>query len=633
MLFSRLPHALSILPLAYAPAVSADHADGESGFLYFLPSIDLLIIFSVIGLIALYRQFKKPSATPKAAKVDSNLSAILSEALNHSGASMAITNRVGQIEYANKAFYTNLGFGSEDLIGKSIDIIAPIHSAEHATFGIDCLKENWSGEVLCARKDHSLVWNTLTVSAIRDAKGFVTNYVISAINVSDLKAANQEMETLALFDPLTGLANRRLFEDRLDIALSNLKRHNNSVALLYLDLDKFKQINDTLGHQAGDELLVTVAKRIKSCVREQDTVARLGGDEFTVMLNNLSEIDKIRAIAKSILNALKKPIKLGSNEVIISTSIGISIAPNDSKCSETLMKNADLALYRAKENGRDCYHFFTRELNVRANRLVQIENDLREAIENDQLHLVYQPQINLQTGEVSSIEALLRWTHPEKGPIKPADFLGVAEETGMILDIGYWVIRTAVKDIKHIIEKTGKNLRVSVNLSTRQLTDKSLAYQIEQILNDHNLGAEHLELELTEESIMKKGTDLVAQLCSLKECGVTITIDDYGSGYSSLNYLNQLPVNLLKIDQRFVEKIPHDLHAMEVASAVVAIAHKLGLKVIAEGVENIDQRDYLMINGCDFAQGYYFSRPMTQDNLIQILSDDEGSDEPEAIGF
>ncbi|KZZ71174.1 hypothetical protein A3765_15000 [Oleiphilus sp. HI0130] len=392
---------------------------------------------------------------------------------------------------------------------------------------------------------------------------------------------------------------------------------------MFLDLDQFKRINDTLGHQAGDELLVTIAERLKTCVRKQDTVARLGGDEFTILLNDVSNNDKIAAIAEHILTILKKPIKLGKHEVIISTSIGITIAPTDSTSSETLMRNADMALYKAKERGRDGFCFFTEELNVRASHLMEIEHEMRHALENDEFYLHYQPQVDLKTNQIQSVEALIRWRHPTKGEISPVDFISIAEETGLIIPIGDWVMKKACSEIQQLNENTGLNIRVAVNLSTRQFTDLKLVNTVVEALEQAGMDAKNLELEVTESMLMEDMETVIDQLNRIKAAGSTVTIDDFGSGYSSFSYLKSLPVDILKVDREFVRDVPDDLNAMEITSAIIAVAHKLNLKVVAEGVEDIDQRDFLNINRCDYAQGYLFSRPLGYADLRKFFLEDQ----------
>ena len=590
-----------------------------------MASAGLATLFGILCFV-LFRLNARLQSNIQQHEETEQLMSKLSSAVTNSGSSIVITSRIGTIEYVNDKFCQITGYQRNEVINKSISILKPNSEQctnERCALDGDFLQQqdSWEGEILCSKKDGSVFWNTITISAVYNKKKNVSSYVLSAVDVTALKEATQKMEHLALFDSLTGLANRRLFIDRLHNSILNARRHEKITALFFLDLDQFKRINDTLGHQAGDQLLLTVADRLKSCVRKQDTVARLGGDEFTILLNDISETDKISSIAQTILDTLKEPIRLGKHEVIVSTSIGITLAPTDSIDSETLMKNADLALYMAKENGRDGYHFFTEELNLRANKLLEIESELREAIKNGDFYLNYQPQINLKTGEISSVEALIRWEHPTKGDVSPADFIPIAEETGLIVPIGEWVLNNACKEISQLNAITGRSLRVAVNLSPRQFDDPELGKVISKALEYSNLSAENLEVEVTESMLMNDIDSVIAQLTNIKATGSTVTIDDFGSGYSSLSYLKSLPVDILKIDQSFVYDIPEDLNAMEIASAVIAVAHKLNLKVVAEGVENIDQRDFLVINKCDYAQGYFFSRPLTFKHLHDFFSE------------
>lgn len=606
---------VGLTPLAFADSDSLMKEDSIT-LIKLLVSTGLATAFGTMCFI-LYRLNKRLQKNIQAREATELMMSKLSSAVTNSGSSIVITDAQGLIEYVNQKFCRLTGYLHHEVIGKSIAILSPKNHLDGDICILDseCLQTNWEGEVLCARKDRTEFWNAITVSAVFDKHKTITNYVLSAVDVTALKEANQKMEHLALFDSLTGLANRRLFIDRLHQSILTARRHGKITALFFMDLDHFKRINDTLGHHAGDQLLLTISDRLKACVRKQDTVARLGGDEFTILLNDVSDTDSIAAIANQILVALKEPVRLGKHEIIVSTSIGITLAPTDSVCSETLMKNADLALYMAKENGRDSYYFFTEDLNIRAGKLLLIENELRQAIQNGEFHLHYQPQINLKTGEISSVEALIRWTHPEKGEIPPSEFISVAEETGLIVQIGEWVLRNACAQIQSLQQITGKELRVAVNLSPRQFNDPKLVSIVSEVLQETQLPAHNLEIEVTESMLMQNIDTVIDQLNSIKSTGSTITIDDFGSGYSSLSYLKSLPVDILKIDQEFVADIPENLSAMEIASAVIAIAHKLNLKVIAEGVESIDQRDFLVINKCDYAQGYFFSKPLSFENL------------------
>lgn len=548
----------------------------------------------------------------------------LSSAVTNSGSSIIITDQRGVIEYVNQKFTLVSGYMPEEVIGQTLEILNPEQTSDidaENVWSPKCLQSSWEGKLLSRHKDGHEFWSAITVSAVRNKLGQITNYVVAAVDITELTEANRKMQQLALFDSLTGLANRRLFMDRLNNALASCRRQGSSLALLFLDLDQFKRINDTMGHDAGDLLLLTIADRLKSCVREKDTVSRLGGDEFTVLLTDVKDTYSVTHVAQQILKALKQPIKLHKHEVIVSTSIGITLAPADSSQAETLMKNADLALYRAKECGRDRYHFFTEELNIQALRHLVLEQELRAAHRDDEFTLAFQPQVDLRTESVISVEALLRWNHPERGLVSPDDFITVAEETGLIIPIGRWVLRSACMQVKMIHELTGRPLKVAVNLSTRQFRDPHLEQTISEVLAESGLSPEFLELEVTESMLMDDIEKVIEQLSRIKATGVTITIDDFGSGYSSLSYLKRLPVDILKVDRQFVQDIPDDISDMEITSAVIAVAHKLNLKVIAEGVEDIDQRDFLVINKCDFAQGYFYSKPLTFEELYQYLQE------------
>jgi len=613
--------------LMYAQVAGADSllpsGQEATALIKLLITAGLATLFGCMCFV-LYRLNTRLQKNIQSHQATEHMMSKLSSAVTNSGASIIITNHLGMIEYVNDKFCSITGYEQTEVINRPVSLLRPSSDdCKNSPCILDSeylLKsESWEGEILCSKKDNSEFWNAITISAVYDKEKEITNYVLSAVDVTALKDATKKMEHLALFDALTGLANRRLFIDRLHQSILNARRHKKMTALFFLDLDQFKRINDTLGHHAGDQLLLTVADRLKSCVRQQDTVARLGGDEFTILLNDVADIDKISSIAQHILETLKEPVRLGKHEVIVSTSIGITLAPNDSICSETLMKNADLALYMAKENGRDGYHFFTEALNIRANKLLETENELREAIKQGDFHLNYQPQINLKTGEIASVEALIRWDHPEKGAISPADFIPVAEETGLIVQIGEWVLNKACSEISELNRITGKSLRVAVNLSPRQFDDPKLVGIVANALSASGLESQNLEIEVTESMLMSDIDTVISKLNSIKSTGSTITIDDFGSGYSSLSYLKSLPVDILKIDQSFVSDIPDDLSAMEIASAVIAVAHKLNLKVVAEGVENIDQRDFLVINRCDYAQGYFFSRPLSFEQIHEFF--------------
>ena len=445
-----------------------------------------------------------------------------------------------------------------------------------------------------------------------------SGFLGSISDMSELKSAQRQLEQMALYDPLTKLSNRHLFRNRLEKAIKQSQRTNKKLALLFLDIDHFKRINDTLGHDQGDELLRAIAHRLRFCTRPSDTVARLGGDEFTILVPEISHQQQADAIAKKVLDVLKVPIRLTGQEIIISSSIGVAIGPDKNDDANILMKNADLAMYRAKEAGRDNYQFFSIEMNVAIQRQLKIENELRLALQNDEFELYYQPKVKLDTQQVFGFEALIRWNHPTRGVVAPNDFISIAEDTGQIIPIGEWVIKNACENIERFINfgLIPKDGHIAINLSARQFHAPNLVQYIKDMIESRHINPANLELEITESLIMDNVESAIATLTQLKDLGTFLAIDDFGTGYSSLSYLKRLPIQILKVDRSFIMDIPHDKDDMEITAAVIAMAHKLGLKVVAEGVEDKDQLDFLKRNKCDYIQGYYFGKPTPISELL-----------------
>jgi diguanylate cyclase (GGDEF)-like protein/PAS domain S-box-containing protein len=441
----------------------------------------------------------------------------------------------------------------------------------------------------------------------------------TAFDVTERKQAEEQIKHIAYQDALTGLPNRRLFSDRLQMAVAQAHRLGQRLAVLFLDLDRFKVINDSLGHTIGDQLLQAVAERLLASVREGDTVARLGGDEFTLIFPGMARAVDVAKVADKILEALRQPFRLGERELFVTGSIGISLYPEDGDDPEALVKNADTAMYRAKDQGRDTYQLYTRAMNATALERLAMENSLRRALAHNELLLHYQPLLDLETGRVPCVEALLRWRHPELGLVPPSEFIPLAELTGLIFPISPWVLRTACAQVKAWHERGHTNLSVSVNLTARQFQQPDLVAQVTRVLEESGLPARFLDLELTESNAMQNAEATVEILRQLKALGVRISIDDFGTGYSSLSYLRRLPIDTLKIDQSFVRDITTDPDDAAIVTAVLAMARSLKLAVVAEGVESEEQLAFLAARSCDRMQGYLFSRPLPADECMELL--------------
>lgn len=440
--------------------------------------------------------------------------------------------------------------------------------------------------------------------------------------VRNLAIAKREAEHyLSTHDALTDLPNRSLFNTQMSQTLKRAQPLNDKVALLIMDLDHFKNINDTLGHQTGDHLLIKVVERTKECLRDIDTLARLGGDEFTIILENVT-IEYVVSVAKKICQAFSIPFNLEGRDVFITTSIGISVYPDDGKDIQILLKNADMAIYRAKEHGRNTFEFYTHELNEKITKKLTIENHLRVALEKEEFQIHYQPIVDINKNIICGLEALIRWQHPQMGMVPPINFIPVAEEAGLIVPIGEWIIQSVCK---HNVDwqKAGldKQLRTSINLSARQFKEKNLAETITRILAESSVNGESLTLELTETLIMHDIEYSIRVIKALKELGIAISIDDFGTGYSSLNYLRKFPIDVLKIDRSFITELPTSSEDVSIVSAIIAMAHSLKMKVVAEGVETFEQYQFLKAEGCDEVQGHIFSKAIPHHEITSLLHD------------
>ena len=541
----------------------------------------------------------------------------LSLAVEQSPNSIVITNCDANIEYVNDNFLKLTGYSRDEVIGKNPRILqsgkTPKAIYEDMWAHLD-RGEAWRGELINKRKDGSEYIESVQISPVRQANGRISHYLAINENITEKKKIEERIERLAHFDQLTGLPNRSLLSDRFKFALSLAQRSGEPLAVMFLDLDHFKNINDTLGHTIGDQLLMEVARRIKATLREEDTVSRLGGDEFILILPG-TNADGAAHVAAKLIEAVPQPCLIGQHELITTSSIGIAIYPHDGEELETLSKNADAAMYRVKQGGRNNFRFYTPEMQEHSARTLKLANALRHAQERNELQLHYQPQFSMQDGHIVGAEALLRWRHPELGMISPGEFIPIAEDSGLIIPIGEWVLRTAAKQLKNWLDSGLPKMVMAVNLSSVQFRQANITELITHILDEVKLPHEYLELELTEAVAMGDPLAAIKVMDKLHERGIRMSIDDFGTGYSSLNYLKKFKVYKLKIDQSFVRDITDDPDDKAIVSAIINMAGSLGIQTIAEGVETAGQLDFLRMQGCDEAQGYYFSKPITAEQF------------------
>jgi len=548
---------------------------------------------------------------------------LAAEVFENSLLGILIASRDGTILRVNSAFSSLLGYTAEELVGsKTSAIDSDMNDPAVAMTVRTSLRTTgkWQGEIHTWTKhgDQLVLMNDM--SLVYGDRGRPKGVIVICKDITTQKVSEHQLYQMAHFDHLTQLPNRRTFSDRIQHAITIAERQQSELALMFLDLDHFKTINDTLGHSVGDRVLSTVASRISTCLRSSDTVARVGGDEFVVLLEDAyAASGTIEQIAQKLCHSVSESIQVNGVDLFVGLSIGISLFPQDGTDSETLLRNADTAMYRAKLAGRSCWRFFNESMARDAARRLDLRMALRHAIERDEMVLHYQPQRSLHTGAIIGVEALIRWQRPGVGTVSPLEFIPISEESNLIVPLGYWVLRTACTQSVAWIRDKNLRLRMGVNVTAKQIHEDGFVEQVRAILQSTGLPPELLELEITESSILDNIDEAASRLSQLKKLGVSVAIDDFGTGYSSLSYLSQLPIDRLKIDQSFVRDTPADLHDCAIVRTIIAMSDNLGLSVIAEGVESDAQSQFLVAEGCDEIQGYLLSAPMPADALAEML--------------
>ncbi|OFZ97367.1 MAG: hypothetical protein A3H35_20065 [Betaproteobacteria bacterium RIFCSPLOWO2_02_FULL_62_17] len=526
------------------------------------------------------------------------------------------------IIYVNPAFERITGYSSAEALGRDPGFLQATDVEQPELDAVRlALKEQRQCHVVLRgyRKNGTLYWNDLHIAPVRDEDGRVTHYVAVLNDITETRKYQEELARRANFDTLTELPNRNLLSDRTSTAIVRARRHGHGMALVFIDVDNFRVINDSLGHAVGDNMLRLVGERLRSCLREVDTVARIGGDEFVLVLGDRDDEKIIATQIQRIMAVFVKPFLVGEREFFVTASVGIASYPGDGDKVETLLQNAEIAMYRAKDIGRNTFQFYTAEMNSSVNERLVLESWLRRALERGELVLHYQPQVDLRSNRVFGAEALIRWQHPNMGLVSPAKFIPLAEQTGLIVAIGEWAMRTACAQNKAWQDAGLPPITVAVNISARQFREKNLADTVAEILAKTGLEPRYLEMEVTESVIMHDAEEVITLLQRLKSMGVTLSVDDFGTGYSSLSYLKRFPIDRLKIDQSFVHDIASDSDGAAIVRAVINLGHDLNLRVIAEGVETKEQLEFLRFLQCDEKQGYLFSRPLPAEEFEKLL--------------
>lgn len=537
-------------------------------------------------------------------------------------AMVSVTDLAGNILEVNDKFCHVSGYRRQELIGASHKIM---NSGKHPQIFFTEMwqtilrGEIWSGEICNKSKFEKLFWTDTTIVPLKDDSNQIVKFISIRVDVTERKRNEERMTYMGTHDALTGLPNRILLMDRIKQALAHDRRYGKYAAVMFIDLDQFKIINDSLGHDIGDLLLIEVTSRLLSCVRDEDTVARQGGDEFIILLPNISEPTHADIVAKSILSAVVAPYLIQGHDLRISASIGISIYPDDSENVNALLKMSDTAMYFAKENGRNNCQRYKPEMNAHAEEKHQLLVQLRQAISQNQFELHFQPIVEISNNDIISLESLLRWKHPERGLVPPSEFIPLAEESGLIVEIGQWVFKEACRNLKMWRDQGYSIPRISINLSVRQFYQRNFIEMVETMITEMGVSGQDLDFEITEGVLMENTDELIANMYKIKDMGIKVSVDDFGTGYSSLSYIKSFPIDVLKIDRSFVEDVEEDMGSIAIIKTIIALAHSLNMKVVAEGIEKESQYNVLMGLGCDMYQGYYFSKPQASSEIIKLL--------------
>ena len=569
----------------------------------------------LIGTVGLSRDITADKIAEEKLKLAASIYECSSEA-------MLVTDAENLIIGINPAFTQITGYTLDEVLGKNPKIFSSgKHNKDFYQAMWDSIIKNhfWQGEMCDKKKDGELHTKKMTINVIMDSNGKIDRYICQFSDISDVKKNEALIWHQANYDALTNLPNRRLFIDRLEQKIYIAERMNSSLAVLLIDLDRFKEINDTLGHQVGDYLLVEVAKRLTDCIGSTNTVSRLGGDEFIIILSELNDHNHAEITAEKILASLNQPLKLNNELIYTSCSIGISMYPNNGNTTDDLIKNADQAMYQSKQSGRNCFSFFTGDMQKSALERLRLSAELHSALTEMQFCLFYQPIVEMATGKIHKAEALIRWRHPIRGLISPAEFIPIAEETGLIVKMGDWIFKEACHFAKHISNISQQTFQISVNKSPLQFREQQKSEDWVNYLKELELDPKQIVVEITEGLLLNSDFGVKNRLMQFRDAGIEVAIDDFGTGYSSLSYLYTFDIDYLKIDQSFTRNLRLGSPEMAISEAIILMAHKLGLKVIAEGVETKAQLDLLTAAGCDFVQGYYFSKPLPADDFVALI--------------